>query len=172
MALKVKGLKELADEIGEPGEWAAKLNELASWTGSAWIDGGYSEGDLRGDLYKFLCDLLGYLSCGEEAARSIQALSAIEQEQEPVAWGWADATGIRSTTLDKSQAAIWAGPNNTVVPLYLSPSVCEGKVTEEMVERAAMAIVREEQTNRSAFPDRRDIARAALTAALSQDKTK
>ena len=34
----------------------------------------------------------------------------------------------------------------------------------EMIERVAKAILKEQQTNRSAFPDSRDIARAAIEA--------
>lgn len=75
----LKSMKELqeglAAEIGDPEEWSAKLKELSYWTSSAWISGNDSEGDLRADLYKFLCDLLGYLQCGEGAARVVQNLS-------------------------------------------------------------------------------------------------
>lgn len=65
----------LRAEIGEPEEWKAKHDELAGWTGSAWLAGETDE-DLRGDLYNDLCGLLGYLQCGEEVARIIHSAAS------------------------------------------------------------------------------------------------
>jgi hypothetical protein len=50
-------------------------------------------------------------------------------------------------------------------PVWFGPQP-EAIITDEMVERAAGAILTEQEANRSAFPDNRDLARAALTAAL------
>jgi len=91
----------------------------------------------------------------------------ISQEQEPVAWQYGDSwdmpVGVDfawwSETKIAEQKARW----KCVRPLYLSPSVCEGKVTEEMVERAAKAMSAAWGSQSNYFDV---LARAALTAAL------
>lgn len=71
-----------------------------------------------------------------EADYRNRILSALEAAtapvvSEPVAWGWADKTGIRSTTLDKGEAERWADTRGTVIPLYASPQLQQKAVTEE-----------------------------------------
>ncbi|KFL31443.1 hypothetical protein JP75_07770 [Devosia riboflavina] len=68
-------------------------------------------------------------------------LSTIEQEQEPVAWRWKwGPTGDWCLGLKRPDvehpASPYYGKLSALDPLFPSPSVCEGKVTEEMVERA------------------------------------
>lgn len=82
-------------------------------------------------------------------------------EQKPVAWQGRDHQDDRWNFLRKCPGVgAWAETR----PLYASPLPVR-PITDEDVERAAKAILREMETNRSAFPDTRDLARAALEAA-------
>lgn len=59
----------LLEALGQPEDWAEKLAELYTWTGSAWVSG--DEGAERpAGLSTFLCSLIGYLVAGEDAARA------------------------------------------------------------------------------------------------------
>jgi hypothetical protein len=57
--------------LGNAADWAEKRKELEMWTGSAWL-AGEEDIDRRGELYTFLCGLLGWLHAGEDAAAEIE----------------------------------------------------------------------------------------------------
>lgn len=79
----------LQDEIGEPEEWKSAHDELASWTGSAFLAGEKVDNDaeLKGELYSFLCKLLGYLACGEIVARYARSNPCLTSPAaEPLVW--------------------------------------------------------------------------------------
>jgi len=63
-----------AAALGDPAEWAAKRAELYAWTGSAWLSGDDVAEDYRPELYSFLCTLIGYLMCGEQAATVLRSI--------------------------------------------------------------------------------------------------
>jgi hypothetical protein len=85
-----------------------------------------------------------YSSLAEQAKAAWSALSTIEQEQEPSGWliNFSDGSSEFAFTEDEIEDRITEMKEGEAMwkPLYLSPSVCEGKVTEEMVERAAKLI--------------------------------
>ena len=60
------------EALGEPSEWAEKREELLDWTGSAWL-AREENTDRRREMYAFLCELIGYLQAGEDAARAASA---------------------------------------------------------------------------------------------------
>ncbi len=59
-------------ELGKPEEWAAQLEELQTWTRSAFLAGEKVSDEAwhKSQLYGVLCGILGFLRAGEEAARS------------------------------------------------------------------------------------------------------
>ncbi len=54
-------VERVRDALGEPEEWANKLAELYTWSGSKVAS------ETPG-LHVFLCSLIGYLSVGQDAA--------------------------------------------------------------------------------------------------------
>lgn len=68
-------IERVQHTLGAPSEWADKQSELLRWTGSAFLAGEpvEDEAECRGQLYSFLCGMIGWLATGEAAAR--QALS-------------------------------------------------------------------------------------------------
>jgi hypothetical protein len=78
------GVEAAVIALGEPHEWSAKLNELYSWSGSAFLAGEKvkDEADHKVRLYGFLCGLIGYLMAGRDAAAALEDSKA----------GLADAT--------------------------------------------------------------------------------
>lgn len=65
-----KALAGVSDQLGDPAEWKMKLEELHSWTGSAFLAGEpvEDEGRHKLDLYTFTCSLIGYFMAAESAA--------------------------------------------------------------------------------------------------------
>ncbi len=100
-------------------------------------------------------------------ARLAAYLSALGEQKTvawigPQSWETLQRDGRVQTEIAKEE---FMGPRRKRwVALYAS-TLPVRPITDEDVERAAKAILREMETNRSAFPDTRDLARAALEAA-------
>lgn len=97
---------------------------------------------------------------------------AIEQEQEPSGWliNFSDGSLEFAFTEEdiEDRIADMKEGEATWKPLYLSPSDCEGKVTEEMIERAYEAFVAACEWSDWDEPEVRGYLRTALTAALQE----
>lgn len=132
-------------QVDEKALEAARQAYQASIPDGAWhADGGKTDTPMRAAIDTYLSAL---------------------GEQEPVAWRWkqkgrtdADAWNY-SFGHPQLSADLYVTESLYASPLPVRP------ITDEDVERAAKAILREMETNRSAFPDTHDLARAALEAA-------
>jgi hypothetical protein len=64
----------------ELSDWQAKTEDLLAWTGSAFLAGEThpSDGEDKGQLYSFLCSLVGYLATGEECEQRLTTMQARE----------------------------------------------------------------------------------------------
>jgi hypothetical protein len=135
-------------QVDEKALEAARQAYQASIPDGAWhADGGKTDTPMRAAIDTYLSAL---------------------GEQEPIAFvskRVIDAFDVNGTEIVDAMLF----PRGTLRPteerpLYASPLPVR-PITDEDVERAAKAILREMETNRSAFPDTRDLARAALEAA-------
>ncbi|MBD3844285.1 hypothetical protein IED13_01145 [Bosea sp. SSUT16] len=79
-ALPASGVVAARQALGDAAGWREKREELASWTGSAFLAGEKVKDELwhKGELYSFLCKLLGWLHAGEDAAAALTAAPAPE----------------------------------------------------------------------------------------------
>jgi hypothetical protein len=72
LTLLPAGGTAVREALGKASEWAEKREELLDWTGSAWF-AREENTDRRREMYAFLCELIGYLQAGEDAARAASA---------------------------------------------------------------------------------------------------
>lgn len=75
---RIEGMRKA---LGPADDWAEKLAELYSWSGSAFLAGEKvrDEAGHKSRLYSFLCDLIGFLAIGERTAR--QAFASLEPKE-------------------------------------------------------------------------------------------
>jgi hypothetical protein len=65
-----RSANDVSESVGK-SDWAQKREQLLGWTGSAVLSGDEPfTAETRGDLYSFLCSLIGYLHAGEDLESS------------------------------------------------------------------------------------------------------
>lgn len=131
------------EALGHPADWAAKREELLGWTGSALVAGERASPEDRGNLYLFLCGLIGYLQAGEDAAA---AFSTPSDAPEPVAnESGGEGNGLRQmpppgAITDAAYLAGWFEGQQYLIDNATAPNPTTGDAVREALELADAAL--------------------------------
>lgn len=106
----------------DPADYAKKQKELLEWTGSAFLAGeklppdGMDDLEHKGQLYSFLCGMIGYLCAAEETATNAREAAARIERLEGALEGIANAFRLGSET----DVAAWKSLANACQQTALS----------------------------------------------------